>query len=97
MYSCCVSIPITMHTIFVYNCRYDPQKSSWEPSKGMTTLRSRVGVAVVDRKLYAFGGYDGSSRLFTVECFDPEVGLSYDNLQWLMCMCIYACACMVCR
>lgn len=47
----------------------------------MTTLRSRVGVAVVDRKLYAFGGYDGSSRLFTVECFDPEVGLSYDHRQ----------------
>jgi kelch-like protein 18 len=52
--------------------RYDPQKSTWESSKGMTTLRSRVGVAVVDRKLYAFGGYDGSSRLCTVECFDPE-------------------------
>lgn len=41
----------------------------------MATLRSRVGVAVVDQKLYAFGGYDGSSRLYTVECFDPEVSL----------------------
>jgi kelch-like protein 18 len=46
--------------------RFDPQKSVWESSKAMTTLRSRVGVAVVDRKLFAFGGYDGSSRLFTV-------------------------------
>ena len=39
----------------------------------MRTLRSRVGVAVVDGKLYAFGGYDGSSRLCTVECYDPQV------------------------
>ena len=53
--------------------RYDPQKAAWESSKGMVTLRSRVGVAVVNRKLYAFGGYDGSSRLYTVECYDPEV------------------------
>ena len=44
----------------------------------MTTLRSRVGVAVVDRKLFAFGGYDGSSRLFTVECYDPEVISQYN-------------------
>lgn len=54
-------------------CRFDPEKSAWESSKAMTTLRSRVGVAVVDRKLFAFGGYDGSSRLFTVECYNPEV------------------------
>ena len=76
MYLCCLVFVLQCTLYFhVYNCRYDPQKSSWEPSKGMTTLRSRVGVAVVDRKLYAFGGYDGSSRLFTVECFDPEVSL----------------------
>ncbi|CAI8010895.1 Kelch-like protein 18 [Geodia barretti] len=52
--------------------RFDQEKSAWESSKAMTTLRSRVGVAVVDRKLFAFGGYDGSSRLFTVECYNPE-------------------------
>lgn len=38
----------------------------------MRTLRSRVGVAVVSKKLYAFGGYDGSARLSTVECFNPQ-------------------------
>lgn len=73
-------------------CRYDPQKFAWESSKGMTTLRSRVGVAVVDRKLYAFGGYDGSSRLYTVECFDPEVSLMYlhvFSLPTLSDTCIY--------
>ena len=70
-------IRIILCTVHVYIYRYDPQKSMWELSKSMTTLRSRVGVAVVDRKLLAFGGYDGSSRLCTVECFDPEVSTSY--------------------
>lgn len=37
----------------------------------MTTLRSRVGVAVHKNKLYAFGGYNGSERLSTVEVYDP--------------------------
>jgi N-acetylneuraminic acid mutarotase len=38
----------------------------------MTTLRSRVGVAVHKNKLYAFGGYNGSERLSTVEVYDPH-------------------------
>lgn len=37
----------------------------------MTTPRSRVGVTVLNGKLYAVGGYDGASRLNTVEVFDP--------------------------
>lgn len=45
----------------------------------MKTLRSRVGVAVVKKQLYAFGGYDGSARLSTVECFNPQVVLYYDT------------------
>ncbi len=32
-----------------------------------------MGVAVVDDKLFAFGGYDGTSRLATVECYDSKV------------------------
>ena len=40
----------------------------------MDILRSRVGVAVVEGKLYCFGGYDGTiHRLSAVECFDPHV------------------------
>lgn len=53
--------------------RFDSSKGKWESSQPMKTLRSRVGVAVVSKKLYAFGGYDGSARLNTVECFDPQV------------------------
>lgn len=32
-------------------------------------LRSRVGVAVTDGKLYAFGGFNGQERLSTVNFF----------------------------
>ncbi|MED6234254.1 hypothetical protein ATANTOWER_025446 [Ataeniobius toweri] len=38
----------------------------------MRTARSRVGVAVVNGLLYAIGGYDGQSRLSTVEVYNPE-------------------------
>ena len=33
-------------------------------------LRSRVGVAVMQNRLYAIGGYNGQERLNTVEVFD---------------------------
>lgn len=36
------------------------------------TRRSRVGVAVNDGKLYAFGGFNGSERLSTVEVYNPK-------------------------
>ena len=68
----CVTQWLYVHNIFSMY-RFDPELSAWESAKAMTILRSRVGVAVVDRKLFAFGGYDGSSRLYTVECYDPEV------------------------
>jgi len=38
----------------------------------MTTPRSTVGVAVLDNKLYAVGGRDGSSCLSSVEVYDPH-------------------------
>lgn len=34
---------------------------------------TRLGVAVLDGKLYACGGYDGSTFLRSVEVFDPRV------------------------
>lgn len=39
----------------------------------MNTPRSTVGVAVLDNKLYAVGGRDGSSCLSSVEVFDPHI------------------------
>ncbi len=40
----------------------------------MATTRSSVGVGVLGRRLYAVGGYDGTSRrcLASVECYNPQ-------------------------
>lgn len=35
-------------------------------------FRSRVGVAAMGGKLYAFGGFNGMERLSTVEIYDPK-------------------------
>ena len=37
----------------------------------MLTKRCRLGVAALGGKLYVAGGYDGTSFLRSVECFDP--------------------------
>lgn len=52
--------------------KLDLLNSTWYSCNSMMTLRTRVGVAVLDGKLYALGGYDGNDRLSTVEFFDPE-------------------------
>lgn len=38
----------------------------------MHSKRFGVGVAVVNRLLYAIGGFDGNDRLATMECYHPE-------------------------
>ncbi|XP_011297003.1 kelch-like protein 18 isoform X2 [Fopius arisanus] len=52
---------------------YDPFKCTWRRSEAMTMDRSRVGVAVHQNKLYAFGGYNGLERLATVEVYHPAL------------------------
>lgn len=52
---------------------YDPQLNRWRIAEAMTMLRSRVGVAVMDGKLYAIGGYNGKERLNTVELYDSKL------------------------
>lgn len=42
----------------------------------MRSKRLAVGVAVVNRLLYAIGGFDGENRLNSVECYHPE------NNEW---------------
>lgn len=44
----------------------------------MHTKRLAVGCAVVNRLLYAIGGFDGVNRLNSVECYHPE------NNEWTM-------------
>jgi len=57
----------SLSTVEVYNTLTE----QWEVAEAMSILRSRVGVAVLNNKLYAFGGYNGIDRLSSVEVFDP--------------------------
>lgn len=41
---------------------YDPVTKEWKMGEAMSMLRSRVGVAVMEGKLYAFGGFNGTER-----------------------------------
>jgi len=50
--------------------RYDPALDAWEAVAPMATARDAVGVAVLDGKLYAVGGY-GGGHLSSVERYDP--------------------------
>lgn len=51
---------------------FDPEKDHWTLVQPMHSKRLAVGVAVVNRLLYAIGGFDGENRLNTVECYHPE-------------------------
>ena len=50
---------------------YDPSSNSWTTLSSMPTARE-CDVALIDDKIYAFGGYDGSSGLTNVEIYDIE-------------------------
>lgn len=43
---------------------YDPETNTWMPGPPMTTCRANVGVAVVNDKLYAVGGFSGKAAWF---------------------------------
>ena len=40
----------------------------------MIVRRQQLGVGIVGRKVLAVGGSDGSLRLSSVECYDPNTG-----------------------
>ena len=52
--------------------RYDPERDTWTMVCGMKSSRIGVGCAVVNRMLYAVGGFDGERRLSSVERYHPE-------------------------
>lgn len=52
--------------------RYDPERDQWQLVAPMLTRRIGVGVAVINRLLYAVGGFDGANRLSSCECYYPE-------------------------
>ena len=50
---------------------YNVLENSWSEATGMIVRRQQLGVGVLDGKVYAVGGSDGSLRLSSVESFDP--------------------------
>lgn len=69
---------LSYKTIHQFIFSYDPETDRWMNIKPMHTKRLAVGVAVVNRLMYAIGGFDGLNRLHTVECYHPE------NDEWSM-------------
>ena len=63
---------VCTYNLIICACRYDPQSDRWSYIAQMATPRIGVGVATVNRLLYAVGGYDGTNRLSSVECYTPE-------------------------
>lgn len=49
---------------------YNFKLNKWNEATGMIVRRQQLGVGVLDGKVYAVGGSDGSLRLSSVECFD---------------------------
>ncbi|XP_055848436.1 kelch-like ECH-associated protein 1 isoform X2 [Episyrphus balteatus] len=52
--------------------KYNAVTEQWRPCAPMSVPRHRVGVAVMDEKMYAVGGSAGSEYHNSVECYDPE-------------------------
>ena len=52
--------------------RYDPVTDKWTEVTPMLTKRCRLGVATLNGKLYACGGYDGYTFLQSAEVYDPN-------------------------
>jgi N-acetylneuraminic acid mutarotase len=50
---------------------YDPDKNVWTERTPMPTPRGALAMAESDGRLYAIGGYDGSSNKAAVEVYDP--------------------------
>jgi N-acetylneuraminic acid mutarotase len=53
--------------------KHHQQHSSWVYVANLNVARSRPGVAALNGKLYAVGGYNGSEHLSSVECYDPSL------------------------
>jgi N-acetylneuraminic acid mutarotase len=62
-----LSFPVTSFLIFPAKAAED----SWTTLEPMPTARSGLGVAVVDGKIYAIGGYN-STALITNEMYNPS-------------------------
>ncbi|MBN3311543.1 KLH20 protein, partial [Atractosteus spatula] len=57
--------------------RYDPCFDSWLEMAPMNVARSELGLAMLDGFVFAVGGWEGHSRLDSVECYDPHTNTWY--------------------
>ena len=48
-----------------------PEESKWEISSPLSTPRSGLRAMVMEERIFVLGGYDGTERLSSVECFRP--------------------------
>lgn len=53
--------------------RFDPVLNAWHEMAGMNVCRSELGLVMMDGCVYAVGGWEGKSRLDSVERYDPEL------------------------
>lgn len=58
---------------------YDLREEKWYQAAEMPSRRCRAGVAVLNDKVYAIGGFNGSLRVRTVDIYDPKTD------QWSSC------------
>ncbi|CAK6964753.1 kelch-like protein 20 [Scomber scombrus] len=52
--------------------RYDPCLDSWMEMAPMNVARSELGLVMLDGFVFAVGGWEGRSRLDSVECYNPH-------------------------
>lgn len=75
----CVCEPLRMcvrvFTVLIFRLP-DQGSGQWRSEAPMPSKRRALTACVMDCRVYAIGGYDGSSWLNTAESFDPRTGVS---------------------
>ncbi|KAK6176720.1 hypothetical protein SNE40_014964 [Patella caerulea] len=65
--------------------KYNPKTQSWNRLPGLTKRRRYVSAASVNGCVYVIGGYDGQSRLNSVECLD----MTDNESNWVTVSCMH--------
>lgn len=67
-----------------------PETNSWRALPSMRESRGRFQIAVINDKVYAIGGSNGTTELDSVEVLDFDVGKCQDfSFFWLVLKQIY--------
>ncbi|XP_035677749.1 kelch-like protein 12 [Branchiostoma floridae] len=62
--------------------KYNPKTEEWEFLPAITKKRRYVASCSLNDRVYVIGGYDGRSRLSTVECLDYHMFSRHKNETW---------------